>query len=448
MKIKVLLHSESVVELNADPELPQELMGVDSGVAWLSSGWHLGEDVSRGALSRWLYALLPENGKLERWIGDCQGTLRAMRVDNPPHVPETVLWDHAEAEFPGAVSIVSDNGDLPVRVPIESPGYRALDEGDVSALLVAEAQLAGPKKGSPRIPKGAPLSSLSGMRPKITLTAKNGNPDSGWLQGERGQLNTWIVKVEHSDECKGEAGIEAVCQNALALAGLPASQTLSRVIGGIQCVPSERSDREVLDGMVVPVHQEEYRQAAGMGIAKFRDLVKPRDEWPHAYRIAPESEHGALTKFLAAAWLLAHSDLHRGNLGFNVSKRGDGEKRVAVAPAYDVSSAVGTHLERRLEFPIAGQGDCSKIGVRHWAAHARACKVDVDQTLLAVAEVAEALPDAFADAIQAGKVNHENLEQAVVDRRSEATLKHVAARSRLFLEGMERRGACLGLERQ
>ncbi len=135
-----------------------------------------------------------------------------------------------------------------------------------------------------------------------------------------------------------------------------------------------------------------------MGLAKFRETLKPRDEWPFAYRLLPETEHDRLTRFLAATWMLAHSDLHRGNLGLLISHPEDGPKQVRIAPAYDVSSAAGTNLSSRLEFPIAHQADTTKIGMPQWVTHAKSCAIDETQTLLAVSEVAQALPDAFAQA--------------------------------------------------
>lgn len=274
------------------------------------------------------------------------------------------------------------------------------------------------------------------MRPKISLTAIDGEPDRGWLQGEVGQLNFWILKVEHSSRNLGEAGVESICQKALAMAGIRSARTLSRVIEGTQRVLSERADRHIADGCLKAVHQEDFRQAAGTG--KFREVFPPRKEWPFAYWLLTkhasdvEEEHRALTKFLAATCLLAHSDLHRGNLGFHISLPDDGPKRVRVAPAYDVSSAVNSNFDRTLEFLIAEQGDTTRIGVRQWMAHAKLCKIDEGETLDAVKEVVERLADAFVDARNRAALEDENIEQATVDRRCEKVLRNIHNRAKRF----------------
>ncbi len=438
MRLSVLLHDELAVELQADPRQRAAILTRGAAMRWLSAAWTGDEGLN--PMVNWLEALLPESGKLERWLGQTRGRLLAGGVEDRPHIPETTLWMHADAEFAGAVSLVRDQGSPRKALPMDSSAYRRLDEKDVGRLLLDENQLAGRAKGSPRGIEGRARSSLSGMRPKITLTAVDGDPDRGWAQGEPGQLNTWIVKHEHSPNLPGEAGVEAVCQSALDLAGVPAARTLSRVIDGMQCVLSERSDRAVRDGAVVPVHQEDYRQAAGKGIVKFREAVQPRSEWPFAYRLLDgEAEREALTRFLAGSWLLAHCDLHRGNLGFTITQRGAGPKRASVAPAYDVSSAVGTKLSARLEFPIAAQGDPAKISVRQWAAHARECGIEEDATLEAVSSVARAMPGALAQAMADARAGHENIRQDAVDARCAAVMGHVVARADRFEQDLARR---------
>ena len=448
MKLSIWLHEHKAVVLEADPREPRSIFSCEPAAAWVSSGWDGGEQLT--AVLNWLDALLPETEKRERWMGETSAHLDREGNFYRAHDPETLFWVYAHAEFSGAVKVARDEAGCSREKRLDSSAYTKLDEHDVDQLLLEEMQLARQAKGFPKRQFYSPASSLGGMRPKISLTAIDGEPDKGWLQGGVGQLNSWILKVEHSAQHLGEAGVESICQKALSIAGIRSARTFSRVIEGTQCVLSERADRQVVDGSVISVHQEDFRQAAGTG--KFREVFPPRKEWPFAYWLLTkhasdvEKEHRALTKFLAATWLLAHSDLHRGNLGFHISHPDDGTKRVRVAPAYDVSSAVNTKLDRTLEFPIAEQGDTTKIGVRQWMAHAKLCKIDEDETLDAVKVVVERFADAFVDARNRAALEDENIEQVTVDRRCEKVLQHIHNRAKRFISELEFRRGKLGTQ--
>ena len=434
MKLSIWLHEDKALVLEADPREHRSVISCEPAAAWVSSGWDGREQLT--TVLNWLDALLPETEKRERWMGETSGHLDKEGNFYRAHDPETLFWVYAHPEFPGAVKVARDERELSTAKRLDSGAYSRLDERDVDQLLLEEMKFARHAKGSPKRQFYSPTSSLAGMRPKISLTAIDGEPDEGWLQGEVGQMNSWILKVEHSAQHLGEAGVESICQKSLSIAGIRSARTLSRVIKGTQCLLSERADRQIKDGCLKAVHQEDFRQAAGT--RKFREVFPPRKEWPFAYQLltkhAPdvEEEHRALTKFLAATWLLAHSDLHRGNLGFHISHPDDGPKRVRVAPAYDVSSAVNTKLDRTLEFPIAEQGDTTKISVRQWMVHAKLCKIDEGETLDAVNEVAGCLADAFVTARNLAALEDENVEQATVDRRCEKVLQHINNRAKRF----------------
>lgn len=107
-------------------------------------------------------------------------------------------------------------------------------------------------------------------------------------------------------------------------------------------------------------------------------------------------------------------------------------------PGYDVSSAVGTKLSKDLAFGIGGQRLPARIGAPQWVEHARRCKIDSEEALAAVAEVAEVLPDAFAQAIQEAKGQDENIEQRIVNERAGKTLRYVQARCAEFERSLAR----------
>ena len=429
MPVTAFVHGRPAVHMEANPHRPLR-MEPTANANWLSSDWLPGD--TAGRFQMWLLCALPENGVLEKWLADAGTRLQESGVALAPRLPEGILWAHAQSEFCGALSIEAE-GQTP-SAPAPAASYPLVQEHEIESLLRDAVSWGNGAAGRRAVDDHWP--SLSGMRPKTSLTWLDGQ----WRQAPVGQLNNVIVKVEDSRADPGAAGVESVCQNALKLAGLRAAKTRSRVLCGHQCVLSVRADRRMAGGRILPVHQEDYRQAGDWGLQKLRQ-VAPRERpqgWVRAYELLAnggadaEAECDALTGFLAASWLLCHSDIHRGNLGFNVSAPGDGPKRVALAPAYDASSSCGTSYVNHLAFGVAGQSRVSQIGPRNWLAHARECGVDGQRTLDVVAAVVDRMPDALSQAISACAQQDENKEGAEVARRAREVERHVAARCKEF----------------
>ena len=430
MELDVYIHGLHAMSLEADPRARPRL-GPGTAMARVSVGWTGAEDVH--AAQRWLRLCLPENGALDAQIERAANLLLARRVDVVPRLPETVLWGNADREYAGAISMSSD-GDPP-RAPTTVPltQYRPVTDGDMGILLanaVHEAR-GGSHRGYGATAHRA-RSSLSGQRPKLSLST---TPDGTWRLGEPGCLNTMIVKVEDSPALPGEAGVESVCQAAIGLVGVRAARTRATVLGGHQCVVSERSDREEgADGRIVPIHQEELRQAAGWGGGKYPMGLPGEPRWETVYRLlrehaaAPDSACDEFTRLLACTWLLGHADLHFGNLGFLHAA-----DQVRLAPAYDVSSSVGTRYDKTLVLGVGGQRHPHKIGPAQWRAHAAACKLDAERVLAVVGAVVEALLDAFAQARAEARTRDENRLQQQVDKRCELVARHVKLRGEHFL---------------
>ena len=440
-ELKLFLHGQLAATLDLRPAGGFGIAGRGPAFAWLSSQWDGSEHESH--IRNWLPCCFPENGRLEGWQSN---TINALRT-YLPHVPReassvAVAWAHAGSEYPGALSLESvvqpSAGEGPVRIE----DYPLVETDRISGLLAQSVRAAGGVKGNRSDARGQPSVSLSGIRPKTALT-KDGL--GRWRQAPSGSLNTWIVKVEDSHANPGEAGIEAICQRALRMAGVRAAETSSAVLGGFQCVLSRRYDRVVADGRVSPVHQEDFRQASGWGTPRYYDGLPKEPHWPDAYAVIkrhaanPDAECHMLTKLIAGAWMLGHGDFHRGNLGFRISAMAEGPKRVSVAAAYDVSSAVGTDFSKDLVFPVGSQRAGHKIARPQWNGHAQACRVDPDLVIDAVDEMTARLPEAFAEARRAARALDGNREQGTVDVRAEETQRHVEARVRGY--GLARRRA-------
>ena len=441
LRLNVHIHGQLALSMEANPDRPASLESGDA-MPWLSSTWSGDED--KVAAQLWLLCCLPENGVLEQWVGEALAALRRLGGFGQVRLPETVLWAHPDSEYPGAMSVSVGDAASPPNPQMPLQDYERLGSADVESLLQDAIAASGGASGRARPSRRWPVASLSGMRPKAAATLDNGI----WRLAPQGHLNTAIVKVEDSRRNPGEAGIESLCQQTLLQLGLRAAPTQSQVIAGLQCVISERSDRAIANGRVLPIHQEDFRQAGDFGPEKYPTAFDGREKkgWAKAYEVLrqgaedTDAECDALTRFLAATWMLGHGDLHRGNLGFRVSAPGEGPKRVSVAPAYDVSSAVGTPYSNELVLGIGGQQQPAKVRPGSWREHARSCGLDAAQTLDVVADVAARLPDAFANARRICAAQDENREKGSVATRTEKTARHVQARAREFRNAMERIG--------
>ena len=437
MDLDVYIHGVHAMSLEADPQEPPRLRP-GPAMTSVSVGWAGAEDIH--AAQRWLRLCLPENGALDAHVERAANLLLARRINAVPRLPETVLWGNADSEYPGAVSMSSDGAPprASTRVPLAQ--YRLVADTDMGILLANAVHEA--RRGSNR-GYGATAhrarSSLSGQRPKISLSTR---ADGAWCLGEPGCMNTWVVKVEDNQSLPGEAGVESVCQAAIALVGVRAARTRARVLGGYQCVLSERSDRvEDADGYIAPIHQGELRQAADWGGGKYPTGITGEPRWKTVCQIlrehaaAPDEACDEFTRLLACTWLLGHGDLHFGNLGFLHE-----EGQVRLAPAYDVSSSVATRYDKTLVLGVGGQRHTHKIGPAQWRAHARSCGIDSERVLGVVSEVTDTLPDAFAQARTLAGSNDENRLAQQVDRRCEKVARHIRLRGEHFAKRMARLG--------
>ena len=402
-------------------------------------------------LQTWLTDCLPENGAIAPFVNRArEAHIRIAGLTNVAH-PVGVLWGNTQAEYPGAIRFEREEDP---ELGAEPDGYCMLTDKDIARRLHEAWRTATQN------PRGAPERfpgrwiSLSGARGKIGLFR---DAQGNWGAASGTRLNTWIAKREEDPRMPGEAGIESICQRAVALLGIPSARTMSRVFEDEQCVLSERSDRflDTKTGEVAARHQEEFAQACGWpGGLKYEKEDWPgtgAPRWEAAYEILrglspkPDESTSTLTRILAAAWTMGHVDLHRRNLGFAHGPLDDPE-RVDLAPVYDFSSGVG--IKRRVPFElamsIAGQRQFGRIGPIHWMEHAKRTEQDPAHVIRIVDQVVEDTPEAVASAREGAKDVDENMRQGAVDTRCEeliASAKRTRNRWREELSGMRRKGA-------
>ena len=441
MQAQVFIHGRLAAAFDANPKSAPR-MEAGPALAFLSSQWTGAESLPQ--CQRWLRALLPANTLRDWWEAKARALARQQVGDfNLLKNPETILWAHPDAEWPGAISVASAPRPENPAPPRSLSQYDAIGDVGLAANVAAAERSGQPGAGGAMLPPQSPRVSLSGARPKTVASL---DAHGTWRQAGPGELNTWIIKVEDSRRRPGEAGVESICQRALSLAGIKAAQTRAAILGDWQCVLSRREDRRLSpSGVVIPIHQEDFRQAAG--VEDVHDAFELGPGWPQAYAIAqnhsadPDAECADLTRLLAASWLLGHGDLHRGNLGFHVSAPDNGPKRTALAPAYDVSSSCGTPFTRTMAHRVGGRFRFSEISAKQWAAHAKTCALDVDETLAAVSEVCQAIPGAFDQAVTLASTEDENREQGHVNRRTALIAEHIKDRADHFNRDLDRLAA-------
>ena len=383
-----------------------------------------------------LDACLPENGSREPYGARAGIELLERKLAGAPGAGSTLVWANPDAEYPGAVTFDSVCATAP------TPGYRAVTDAEIGERLYEAWRIGNnAHKGEP-IAYPERRTSLSGMRGKIGLATHDGQ----WHVAAGSALSNWIAKREDSPRLRGEAGIESLCQETMDLMGVPAAQTLSRVLGDQQCVLSKRADRSTDPATgITAIHQEDFAQAtAWPGGQKYDGGTKNEPRWDAAYTLLrahgtdPDVETAKLTRMLATTWMLGHCDLHRRNLGFT-HVRTDSGRGIRLAPMYDVSSAIGTNVSRRLAIGIARQRNLAGIGPRQWLAHARECGLDPTDTLEIVQKTVRDTPEAIAAARETVGKRDENRYQHVVDRRAEELIDYARTRARVFEENHTRR---------
>ena len=399
----------------------------------------------------WLRAFLPENGAMGPLREHAVHEWERRRAGGARDSAASILWGNTDGEYTGAIDFRQSGPEAPEALPDRGPAQlESLSEQAVGQRLELAGRIADNAPGTrPDELLGLPgrRSWLAGMRGKIGLARRD---DGGWAVARGETLHTWIVKHEHRAHLPGEAGVEAICQRALGLAGIPAARTEARVFDGCQAVVSERSDRaRGPDGTTGARHQEEWIQAAcHEPDDKYDGGLGPGPQWPDAYRLLqaraadPAAAAAGLTRVLAASWMLGNGDQHRRNLGF--LHAGDaGTPSLSLAPVYDASSAAGTKYDKSLAVGMEGVSRVARISPLRWILHSRACGIAPEGTLAIIEDLFRTLPDALCTAREQARTADEVVDQAAVDRRIEATARYVQARERHYrnqLRSAERRG--------
>jgi serine/threonine-protein kinase HipA len=196
---------------------------------------------------------------------------------------------------------------------------------------------------------------------------------------------------------------EHLCLVAGRAVGLAAARTEVTGFGDERALVIERYDRRSVDGRLIRVHQEDMCQALSIHPAnKYQS-----DGGPSPLSIAellrvhqPSTAQRDIEQFCLALgynWLIVGTDAHAKNYSLLLAG-----SQVRLAPLYDMASGLALediHIRKlRLPMKIGGEYAPFKIAGRHWDRLADAVGVDRAWLRDSLRHIAEALPDAFADA--------------------------------------------------
>lgn len=203
--------------------------------------------------------------------------------------------------------------------------------------------------------------SLPGIQNKMTLVQL---PGGGWGRPVGGYPSTHILKVEDR-RFPGLVELEAAALKLAAAMDLTTVDARHEEVGEVPCLIVSRYDRQVTDGRVRRVHQEDLCQAMAIdpsrsrgGRVKYERYGGPsfRDAAVLLRRFAADGGQELRQLFRAMVFtvVIGNADAHGKNLSLLHPEPG----RIELAPLYDtVPTALFDRLPRRCAMSINGVTD-------------------------------------------------------------------------------------------
>ena len=443
----VYLHGVPAVRLDpaggrfASPDAIEWLAAANA----LSCGWR--PPIAIHEFANWLEHLLPENGRLLQARRRANDALRKHGFLREASGSADILWGNFDSECPGAVSVGAElaGTELGDASPSNDAALLPAEIAKLVRWAAYEVANSGPRPETPDFPS---RTSLSGMRPKIGL---HWDPVAeSWRTAHARRLSTHIVKLEDTPDLPGEAIAESVSLRALGHAGVPVADTVVRVWGDRSCILSRRTDRATTDGAVVARHQETWGQAACLDTHEKFAHQRQAPGWAgfHAMLAASsasrEAADTAFIETLVACALMAHTDLHRQNIGFLHTDATTAASAVCeIAPMYDVSCADGRPDDYADAFaiPIGGATTPMRFNAAAVGNLANACGIDAEHATILAMDMARKLPGAVEQARRDSVHMDERRSPADAHRRLEAMASGVEARSLRLAHELKSNGA-------
>ena len=307
--------------------------------------------------------LLPENAQLQRLL-EREGIERSDIVG---------LLGHLGADCAGAVSCLPI-GDPPVKTPgLLDHDYEPLED---SAIINIVRSLAELRRLPAEVDDPSPV---AGVQSKIALTVL---PDGRFALPKTGLRvpTTHILKVPERRRGR-EARLEEAAALLAAAAGLDVSVPQAIKVGKYDALLIERFDRQVLDGVVTRIHQEDFAQALGFSSDLKYQRRGKEGRWfdtAAALSVLDRTKDPAQSRLrFALATLfnlcIGNTDNHAKNhaLLYNL-----GEKP-QMAPLYDMLPIrLDSHYNHQLAFNIGGASHFDEMTANDLKEFLTECGVD------------------------------------------------------------------------
>jgi serine/threonine-protein kinase HipA len=352
------------------------------------------------AVDAFLWGLLPDNEiVLQRWAQRFQVSPRSAFA----------LISHVGEDCAGAVQFVP-----PERLEAMRGGGQDqvewLDEHNIAERLrrLHEDHAAW------RLQRDTGQFSLAGAQPKTAFLFADGR----WGIPSGRTPTTHILKPP-TGGFDGHAENEHLCLALARAVGLPAAT--SRVLRFEKeiAIVVERYDRLRLESGVVRVHQEDvcqalailptkkYQNEGGPGVSAVVELLR-------TYSSAREEDIRSFVGAVGFNWLIAGTDAHAKNYSLLIA----GGPRIRLAPLYDLASVlpydeIDLH-KAKLAMKIGGECQLLQVGLRQWHKLAREIRLNADEMVERLRDMAGKLPDAISDARK--RAREAGLEHAIMDR--------------------------------
>ncbi len=233
--------------------------------------------------------------------------------------------------------------------------------------------------------------SLAGAQNKLAVI----ETDDGLAVPLDGRPSSHILKLPNPDY-KGLAENEALTLSLAAAVGLPVVDHEVITLGETRMLLLTRYDREVRDGQVLRLHQQDLCQATGLppdtkyeseggpSLRAVFDLV--RDEVAD-----PLSAARTLLDWTVFNVLVHNADAH----AKNVSILRTAEGRQVLAPFYDLVCTGAYPLDHRMAMSVGRQFDPGAVSKSNWVALASDVGIGKSLILSTVERMADRIPKAL-----------------------------------------------------
>jgi len=281
--------------------------------------------------------------------------------------------------------------------------------------------------------------SLAGAQAKTALLFQPGKGPKGTWAVPSGRLPTTHILKPPLRDFDGHVENEHFCLCLARSLGFPVPNSEVMRFEDQVAIVVERYDRMRVQGTLRRIHQEDLCQALGLSPTRKYE----NEGGPGVRRIVellrtasgdPTQDVATFTDSLVFNWLIAGTDGHAKNYSLLLGAGG----AVRLAPLYDLASILPYKhmdpLKVKLAMKIGGVYRMRDIRARQWEKLASESKLNSQEMLARVADLARAMPDHVSDVqkqLLAARLTHpviERLSQRLVDR-SRQCLRAVSSSS-------------------